>query len=268
MALVVTDNKHYNDIANAIREKTETENTFKPEEMPGAINDVYDAGYDKGHSSGFEDGKTKEWSDFWDRFQENGNKTSYARAFAGKGWTDDIWSPKYDMRLTGDVYAMFWTSRLSDVAGILERNGVVLDTSNATTCQMMLFDMPNLTRLGTFDIGKMTNCSDAFAVNPKLTKIDKLIFSANTKCTNGNSMFRGDNALASVGFEGTLASNGMNVQWCPLDRESLLSLINILADKTGDTSGTTWLVTLGSANIAKLTEEELAMIAAKGWNYA
>lgn len=44
MAIITTDNKHYNDIANAIREKTGTETTYTPEEMKSGITEVYDSG--------------------------------------------------------------------------------------------------------------------------------------------------------------------------------------------------------------------------------
>ncbi len=37
MAVIATDNKHYTDIANAIREKNSTADTYKPEEMADAI---------------------------------------------------------------------------------------------------------------------------------------------------------------------------------------------------------------------------------------
>lgn len=40
MSLITTDNQHYADIANAIREKNGTENTYKPEQMAAAIHAI------------------------------------------------------------------------------------------------------------------------------------------------------------------------------------------------------------------------------------
>jgi len=37
MAIITTDNQHYHDIADAIREKNGTENTYKPEQMAAAV---------------------------------------------------------------------------------------------------------------------------------------------------------------------------------------------------------------------------------------
>lgn len=44
MAIVTTDNKHYNDIADALRTATGTEETYKPEEMAEGIGEVFDKG--------------------------------------------------------------------------------------------------------------------------------------------------------------------------------------------------------------------------------
>ena len=44
MSIVTTDNKHYSDIAEKIREKAGTDATYKPENMPSGIDDVYKAG--------------------------------------------------------------------------------------------------------------------------------------------------------------------------------------------------------------------------------
>lgn len=244
-------------IADAIRDKTKKTELLTLDDMVTGVSDVYDSG------------KTKEWGDFWDSFQENGNKTNYARAFAGKGWTDDNWSPKYDIRPTGDAYGMFWTNPISDMGEILKRNDVVFDTSNVTHGQMMIFDMPNLVHLGEFDIGKMINCSDTFAVNYKLEKIDKVIFSPTTKCDTGNSMFRANGKLTSVGFEGTLAYS-LNVKDPPFDKPTIISLINILSV---DTTGLTVTLkksavnkafeTSSGANNGSTSAEWLALVATK-----
>ena len=44
MSGVTTDNKHYSDIAEKLREKIGTDATYKPEEMPSGIDNVYEAG--------------------------------------------------------------------------------------------------------------------------------------------------------------------------------------------------------------------------------
>ena len=45
----------------------------------------------------FEAGVKSEYDRFWDVYQENGNMTYYAYAFAGVGWTQSVFKPKYNI---------------------------------------------------------------------------------------------------------------------------------------------------------------------------
>lgn len=81
-------------------------------EIMEAIEQTEEAGsYDKGYSYGyeegaeksktaFEDGKNAEKSAFWDTYQDNGNRRNYDYAFAGSGWTDELFDPKYPIVAT------------------------------------------------------------------------------------------------------------------------------------------------------------------------
>ena len=48
MAIVKTDDVHYQNIANSIREKILTDAKYKPNEMAGGVSQVYEAGYTRG----------------------------------------------------------------------------------------------------------------------------------------------------------------------------------------------------------------------------
>ena len=52
MSTITTDNKHYQDIANAIRNYSDTDNTYKPADMPVAIEKVFNAGFNRGETVG------------------------------------------------------------------------------------------------------------------------------------------------------------------------------------------------------------------------
>jgi hypothetical protein len=70
-------------------------------------------------------------------------------------------------------------------------------------------------------------------------------------------------------MDGAIGQNGFDVHWSTkLTHDSLMSIINHLSDKSSDTSGTTWTITLGTENIAKLTDDEIAIAEAKGWEVA
>jgi hypothetical protein len=74
--------------------------------------------------------------------------------------------------------------------------------------------------------------------------------------------------LVNVTIEGTIGKN-WNISGAPkLSHDSLMNIIGCLKDYSEDTSGTTRTLTLGSANIEKLTTEELDTIIQKGWTYA
>lgn len=49
----------------------------------------------------YEAGKQAEYDAFWDAFQNNGNRTSYAHAFR-TGWRDSIYNPKYPIVCNGN----------------------------------------------------------------------------------------------------------------------------------------------------------------------
>lgn len=75
--------------------------------------------------------------------------------------------------------------------------------------------------------------------------------------TNWSSMFYNCPALKNVTFEGTIPVRGnMSVfSSCPnLTVESLMSFINALTNMS-DTA--TYTITIGSTNLAKLTEEQI-----------
>ena len=47
----------------------------------------------------YEYGQKAEYDRFWDKFQQNGNRTDYYFAFAGSGWSGKILNPKYKIEL-------------------------------------------------------------------------------------------------------------------------------------------------------------------------
>jgi hypothetical protein len=57
----------------------------------------------KVYDAGIAEGRTQEWSDFWDAFQNNGNRRDYGNAFGGlskyTGWNDTTYDPKYPIIL-------------------------------------------------------------------------------------------------------------------------------------------------------------------------
>lgn len=231
----------------------------------------YETGKAEGYNAGYEKGKAEaepagdsHYDTFWDMYQENGNRTDYSSAFE-KRWTNDTFKPKYDIVATS-AKSLFYDSPLEgDLVEHLNGLGVSLDLSRATTADSA-FRNTKLTRIGVVDLTGITSydygTSYLFYYAGELETIDKLIMKKEVRFW---SSFYNNKSLKNITFEGVIGRN-FELTRCPaLTKESLLSAINVLEDKTTDTSGTTYTVTLGSTNLSKLTDEEIAVATEKGW---
>ena len=237
--------------------------------------EIYNVGYEKGkydaslvnnqieYERGIQAGRKAEHDEFWNSYQLNGTRTNYRYAFNFSGWTEDNFKPKYDVIADGEITQMFNNSNINaDLVEICEKQGIVMDFSKITQFEYV-FQNSKFTRVGVIDAGKATKFVSVFYGATKLVTIDKIIISS--KCTNMSTSFNNCTALENVRFEGTISQNGLNMKWSPLSYESLSSIINCLQDKSSDTSGTIWKVTIGGTNLAKLSESDLNIIEEKGW---
>lgn len=212
----------------------------------------------------YEVGKKAEYDTFWDEYQKRGQSTNYRYSFAGDGWTDKTFKPKYDITPINATY-MFGYSKVTDVKACLESCGVTLDLSKATNTGTLFGYCYYLTTLPKIDLSSTTSNSSTFHSSSKLETIEEVAVSENTPFL---SSFNNCTALENMIVTGTIAKNGFNVQWSTnLSHDSLMSIINCLADKSGDTSGTQWKITLGETNLEKLTLAEKAIMDNKGWLY-
>jgi hypothetical protein len=208
----------------------------------------------------FDAGKNAEWSAFWDAFQANGTKVNYDNAFAeaGNGLASWVYGttfrPKHTIK-PKTAQGMFAISRLSPEAIAL------VDFSECTDFYQTFRYFVG-TRLPSIDFSKATITSQTFMNLQRTTTIDRILVSESTPF---NNTFQNCTTLTTIIFDGVIGQNGLNLQWSPLTEDSLDSIVGALADKSTDTSGTEWIVTLGSDNISKLHSNDLAIIESKGW---
>ena len=158
----------------------------------------------------------------------------------------------------------------------------LFDTSKATDMNNMFSDCGQLTSVPLFDTSKVTNMNNMFSGCRQLTSVP--LFDT-SKVTNMNSMFSRCRRLTSVPLFDT--SNVSNITsmlaWCEslttlggfaglkvdlvlsgsplLTHDSLLNVINEAADVTSSPKK----LTLGTTNLAKLTDAEKAIATNKGW---
>lgn len=131
-----------------------------------------------------------------------------------------------------------------------------LDTSNGTNFGAMFNGCSALTSILQLSTSNGTNFNGMFSACTALTTISLLNMSSmsGTSCIN---MFYNCTALENVTFEETIPVRGNITVFstCPnLTVESLMSFINALTNMS-DTA--TYTITIGSTNLAKLTEEQI-----------
>lgn len=278
MAYVITNNQHYINIANAIRSNSfgDIEGPLPVSEFAQRIREISDIGKREGKAEGYAQGLEKgmpagiqsEYDRFWDDFQQNGERTYYVQAFGGP-WTDKTFRPKYDLTVTGNGFGMFRASLLTgSLKQILADAGVSLTFYRCPNIGSLFQEAYNITEIGELDFSSITrkDCAAVFSSCTKLKVIEKIVLPVGQ--TSFSNWFYNCSSLENVTFEGTINASGLNVSWSPLTHDSLMNIINCLADKSTDTNGTTWAVTLGTTNLAKLTDAEKAIATQKGWTLA
>lgn len=183
----------------------------------------------------YEAGKKSQYDEFWDNYQDYGNKAIYLYAFAGLGWTDETFKPKYDIKPTDTAQGAFSENKITDFRS--EAIGVEIDTSQATICTQ-LFIRSKVKYIGTISLESATNFDYAFYQCSELESIEKIILKEDG--TNSlTSAFNYCSNLKEVKFEGVLGLNNLNLQWSTkLSKASITSVINALSTTTSGLSVT------------------------------
>ena len=159
---------------------------------------------------------------------------------------------------------LFETSNVTDMGYMFYECGRIksvpsFDTSKVTNMSYMFQNCSSLTSVPFFDTSNVTDISNMFAYCPKLTSVPSFDTS---KVTNMSSMFSGCSKLETIHMI-NIGTN-LNISASTLfTREALLEIIGNLKTVTS-----TKRLTMGSTNLAKLTEEDKAIATNKGWTLA
>lgn len=203
---------------------------------------VFPDGFERGLDNICVAGEQSEYDRFWDYFQKSGTRTEYTFGFAGYGWNEKTFLPKYDMTPTR-AYRMFYyfgqqqytsTKYYSDLVASLLQNNVTLDFSKCTnlTC---LFEYTLISRVGVISTLGVSALDRIFS-NAKITTIDKLILKESGSQAFLSTFYKATQ-LTNLVIEGTIGRNGFNVQWSTkLSCDSIMSIIRALSgSSTGNT---------------------------------
>lgn len=217
--------------------------------------EVYAAGYSKGQSDGGDNGDY--YNAFWDAYQQNGTRTDLNNAFAGIGWTDTTYKPPHPMKPT--------TAENTFLGSAISETEIDIDFSECTTMPYC-FRYSSIKRIKLVDCSSMAIGTSAlnWAFSSYALEQVALICKEGVQYIN---TFYYCSALKELTIAGGVISSNINVQWSKdLSHDSLVSIIDHLQDKSGDTSGTQWVVTVGAENYAKLTADDLRNAETKGWD--
>ena len=251
----------FKEIADAIRVKTNSTDKIKPSEFAGKVDEVYEAG----KTEGIEEGKKSEYDRFWDTIQVNGSRTDCTYLFSGGGWIPQTLKPKHKLTPINASNMFYLCGYYSGQAPVDFRTiSDKFDFSKATNAANIFYGAS--IDFITADFSSASNLSYAFdgGYTSKISTVTLKITPVTTTISNA---FRYQSKLTNLTFiEGSeIACNGLDLSYCKnLTHDSLISVINALQTKT---SGT-WSVTLGSTNLAKLTDAEKAIATQKGWTLA
>ena len=133
------------------------------------------------------------------------------------------------------------------------------DTANVADMTAMFQKCTNLVAIPKLDTSKVTNMSYMFAICRSLTSIPQLDAS---KATNMDSIFNLCTNLTSIGLYGFTRS--VNITPTALGHDALVAFLN----QAGTAYDSSQKITMGSAKLALLSDEEKAIATNKGWTLA
>lgn len=164
--------------------------------------------------------------------------------------------PDFNLSNSTNCYRMFMTCvRLTDVPD--------LDLGKVETVNSMFYQNSGLAHVGHLDTRNCTNFSSMFYYASWVAEIKSINL---TNATTASNMFYRCERLKNITFVGSIPVS-LNLSASTLiTYESLMSAINALTDRTGEETVT--ILTLGTTNLAKITDEEKAIATEKGWTLA
>lgn len=238
MAIVTTDNKHYNDIADALRSATGTEDSYKPEEMASAIEEAAIAEGNKVLAKVVKDGKRQ---DCYNLFKESTDLSKYT--------FPSNFKPKY-------IEGMFENYNGVELPKGLDMSGAYNYNTSAVGYRSgyrLFYTCTKLEEIYDIKLPALPLYYLYFQNDEKLKKIGFTIMA--TEATKFTQTFYRNYELEEVRFGGIIGTN-IDISAAPkLLAESVKSLLTTLKDFTGGSEYTT-TVTLKQAAFDRLVAAE------------
>ena len=257
MSYIITDDKHYKDIAKSIRSKMQTDREYYPKDMAIAIDNI---------PSSADGTDNPVIGIYYTNPDDNGNPTKVKIS----GWVNT----------TGGFPNIFTLSNVRafiEEAEFLNCNFLSLGARAFQSCaSLSSINLPN--SLKTLESEAFGGCKSLSSINlpNSLETIQHncFVFCASLSSINlpnslktlGGYPFRYCSSLKYVTLGDNFNCNNLNLSSSDLyTREIILQWLNAIADRTGQKA---YKLTIGATNLAKLTEEDIAIATNKNWTLA
>ena len=244
-------------LAAKFRAKLGTSGTINPQDFESKVDAVFDAG------------KKSEYDAFWDDYQSIGTRKNYNSAFAGEGWKQAVFKPKYTVRPTA-ARNMFYRSNVTDTTLTGK-----LDLSAVTEISDFIA-WSSVTKVPAINLSNVRNYPNALTNATKLVTAGNLTFPSTPFSESIATMFRQCVALENITITGTILNTGFDLHWSTkLTIESLTSILTALSKDSSVASGKTITLPLSAkekldSNLENTAEAQtqynLALCA--GWTIA
>lgn len=226
-------------LAAKFRAKLGTSGTINPQDFEGKVDAVFEAG------------KKSEYDAFWDAYQSNGTRTHYHSAFAGVGWTQTNFKPKYTVRPSEARNMFLQNTAITD----LTLTGK-LDFSEVTRISDFIA-WSSVTKVPAINLSKVDQSPSAFENASKLVTVENLILPSTPFPVNISAMFYKSAALENITITGTIQNTGFDLHWSTkLTIESLTSILTALSKDSSVASGKS--ITFPTAAQAKIQADTTA----------
>ena len=238
----------------------------------GEIYEVSDGGYDRGYNDGYKVGKEDGFGNGYNLGYDEGMEAGYNKAESENPlpyisvkdfqWNKVAFPEGFDfvLSLKNKPYTM--NALLSGATG-LKTVTLICDAEGTTTYAQLVRD----TTIDTLDLRnfKPTPSDLSYFVYQAKNLVSILGALDLSNCTKAPSAFAIPNSmLENIEFKPLTIPIPLDFSYCKnLTHDSLMSIINGLA-----VVETTQTLTLGTTNLAKLTDEEKAIATEKGWTLA
>lgn len=246
MADVLVEERSLQDVANAIREKNGEVTKYKPEQMGTAIRNL----------------PTSDTPDFWDVYQDYGNRRKYDFAFSGSYWTNENFSKiKHDLIPTGCKGLFFNSNITGDMTELLKNMNIIIDFSKSVDI-VSIFYNTRITRSATINATSAKRIETIGMYAEFLETIDEFIFGKKEDNQLYINVFIYMKRLKNIKISGDVIDD-LNFAMSPnLTTESVDSIINALVDYTGQQTKT---LKLNSSVVNRMTDEQHSKIFNKNW---